>query len=100
MIEKNDIIANLKEVFDPEIPSVSMYDLGLIYDIGINQEEYEVTITHTLTSAFCPFADEIVSSVRKAGFAPEVRVVQVETVFDPPFSIDMVPEETRLIMGW
>ena len=100
MIEKDDIINNLKEVYDPEIPSVSMYDLGLIYDIGINQLEYEVTITHTLTSAFCPFVDEIVSSIRQAGFAPEVRTVQVETVFDPPFTIDMVPEETRLIMGW
>ena len=100
MIDKQLIIENLKNVYDPEIPSASLYDLGLIYDIDINDEEYEVTITHTLTSAFCPFADEIVDSVRKAGYVENVRVVQIELTFDPPFTIDMVPEETKLLLGW
>ena len=100
MIDKQLIIENLKNVYDPEIPSASLYDLGLIYDIAINEREHEVTITHTLTSAFCPFADQIVADVRQAGYVENVRSVQVEVTFDPPFSMDMVPEETRMMLGW
>ena len=98
-IDKDHIIANLREVFDPEI-SCNVYDLGLIYDIAIDLRECEVTITHTLTSAFCPFADQIVNEIQKAGYVPNVISVIVNTTFDPPFTIEMVPEETRLMMGW
>ena len=100
MINKEAIIENLKNVYDPEIPSASLYDLGLIYDIAINEREHEVTITHTLTSAFCPFADQIVADVRQAGYVEDVRSVQIELTFDPPFSMDMVPEETKIMLGW
>ena len=100
MIDREVIIENLKNVYDPEIPSASLYDLGLIYNIDINEEGYEVTITHTLTSAFCPFADEIVNDIRQAGYVDEVRSVQIVTTFDPPFSMEMVPEETRMMLGW
>ena len=94
------IIEALGTVYDPEIPSVSLYDLGLIYDIDIDQENYQVTITHSLTSAFCPFADEIANNVRQAGYVEGVRVVEINLTFDPPFSMDMVPEETKLLLGW
>ena len=100
MIDKQLIIENLKNVYDPEIPSASLYDLGLIYDIVISSREHEVTITHTLTSAFCPFADQIVADIREAGYVENVRSVQIVTTFDPPFSMDMVPEETRMMLGW
>ena len=100
MIDKQQIIENLKNVYDPEIPSASLYDLGLIYDIVISAREHEVTFTHTLTSAFCPFADEIVNNIRQAGYVENVRSVQIVTTFDPPFSMDMVPEETRMMLGW
>jgi metal-sulfur cluster biosynthetic enzyme len=98
-IDNDLIISNLRKVFDPEI-SINVYDLGLIYDISIDQKELEVTITHTLTSAFCPYADEIVSSIQTAGYVPEVISVIVETTFDPPFTLDSVSEETKLMMGW
>ena len=100
MIDKQLIIENLKNVYDPEIPSASLYDLGLIYDIVISAREHEVTITHTLTSAFCPFADEIVNNIRQAGYVEYVLIVQIVTTFDPPFTMDMVPEETRMMLGW
>ena len=100
MIDKQLIIENLKNVYDPEIPSASLYDLGLIYDIVISAREHEVTITHTLPSAFCPFADEIVNNIRQAGYVENVRSVQIVTTFDPPFTMDMVPEETRMMLGW
>ena len=100
MISKELIIENLKNVYDPEIPSASLYDLGLIYDIDIEDEKHKVTITHTLTSAFCPFADQIVADVRQAGYVEDVRWVEVNLTFDPPFSMDLVPEETKLLLGW
>ena len=100
MIDREAIIKNLKNVYDPEIPAVSLYDLGLIYDIDLNNEKHKVTILHTLTSAFCPFADQIVSDIRQAGYVDEVRWVEVNTTFDPPFSMDLVPEETKLLLGW
>ena len=100
MIDKDHIIANLREVFDPEI-SVNIYDLGLIYDIDINQENKWVKITHTLTSAFCGFADIIVQNISSAGYkGQEVLYVEVITTFDPPFTMDMVPEETKFMLGW
>ena len=100
MIDREAIIKNLKNVYDPEIPSASLYDLGLIYDIAIEDEKHKVTNTHTLTSAFCPFADQIVHDIRQAGYVEEERWVEVETTFDPPFSMDLVPEETKLLLGW
>jgi metal-sulfur cluster biosynthetic enzyme len=99
IIDKELIVANLKEVYDPEI-SINIYDLGLIYDIDIDAQEESVTITHTLTSAFCPFADQIVDDIKKAGYAPGVLNVEVVTTFDPPFTMDSVSEETKMILGW
>ena len=100
MIDREAIIKNLKNVYDPEIPSASLYDLGLIYDIAIEHEKHKVTITHTLTSAFCPFADQIVADVRQAGYVEEVRWVEIELTFDPLWSMDMHREETKLVLGW
>ena len=98
-IDREQIIANLREVYDPEI-SINVYDLGLIYDIDIDEKESSVNITATLTSAFCPFADEIVGSMQKAGYAKNVLNVNVEITFTQPFTMDMVPQETKDIMGW
>lgn len=100
MIDKQLIIENLKEVYDPEMEGINVYDLGLIYDIKINAKDQWVEITHTLTSAFCPFAEQMVADITKAGYVPEVLNVDVITTFDPPFTMDMVPEETKMMMGW
>jgi metal-sulfur cluster biosynthetic enzyme len=99
VIDKDHIIANLREVYDPEI-SINIYDLGLIYDISIDEDNFWVDITHTLTSAFCPFADEIIAAITKAGYVPQVLTVNVITTFDPPFTMDSVSEEAKLMMGW
>ena len=98
LIDKEKIIENLKEVYDPEMSSLNIYDLGLIYDIKIDEDQVE--ITHTLTSAFCPFADEIVASIQTAGYVEEVLSVEIVTTFDPPFTMDSVSDETKMIMGW
>ena len=98
-IDKKQIVANLREVYDPEI-SINVYDLGLIYDISIDEDNFWVEITHTLTSAFCPFADQIIEGIERAGYAKNVLSVNVVTTFDPPFTMDSVPQETKLMMGW
>ena len=95
---ENKIVKQLQEVYDPEI-SVNIYDLGLIYDIQINEEKRNVEITHTLTSAFCPFADEIVNNIKNAGYVEGIDDVKVITTFDPPFTMNSVSEETRMAMG-
>ena len=63
MAEK--VVKNLEEVYDPEMPSISVIHLGLIYDIEIVDKV--VKITHTLTSVFCPMADEISENIKQAG---------------------------------
>ena len=100
-IDKEEIIANLREVYDPEI-SINVYDLGLIYDISIDEKESSVNITATLTSAFCPFADQITEDMQKAGYTKDGNVlsVNVDITFDPPFTIDSVSDEAKLMMGW
>ena len=102
--EKNKIISqvvkNLEQVYDPEIPSVSVMNLGLIYDIEVLENNTFVKITHTLTSAFCPMADEISQNIKNAGMVDGIKDSVANCTFSPPFSMDMVPEETKLTMGW
>ena len=61
---KEQIIEQLKTVYDPEITSINIFDLGLVYDIDVKDKD--VTVTHTLTSMFCPMADEISENIKKA----------------------------------
>ena len=60
---KEEIIKELKTVYDPEMPSIDIFNLGLVYDIDIKDKD--VTITHTLTSMFCPMADEISKNIKE-----------------------------------
>ena len=94
---KNKIIAEVKKIYDPEIP-VNIFDLGLIYDIDLKQLP-KVTVTHTLTSAFCPAADQIIEDIQQATEEVEgVSECMIITTFDPPFGPEMMSEEARLIL--
>jgi len=94
----NEIIANLKMVYDPEI-SVNIYDLGLIYDIDLEKLP-AVKITHTLTSAFCPAADDIIAGIYHAVVSVDgITDCNIVTTFDPPFSPAMMSLEARVEMG-
>lgn len=95
---KEEIINNLKEVYDPEI-SINVYDLGLIYEINLKENNH-CDIVMTLTSAFCPAADEIIAEVHEATcMADGVDTCDVEITFDPPFGPEMMSEETKMILG-
>lgn len=94
---KEQIISNLKEVYDPEM-SINVHDLGLIYEININ--EAHVDIIMTLTSAFCPAADEIIADVKNAVTKVDgVETCDVKVTFEPPFGPDKMSEEARMILG-
>lgn len=92
------IITQLKNVFDPEIP-VNVYDLGLIYKIDINKDNF-VTIDMTLTAPNCPVVDQLVDEVRQAVVSvEEVKDAKINIVFDPPWSQEMLSDEAKLEMG-
>ena len=95
-----EVVKNLEQVYDPEIPSVSVIHLGLIYDIEILEDNTLVKITHTLTSAFCPMADEINTNIKNAGMVEGIKESIANCTFSPPFNMDMVPEDTKLALGW
>ena len=95
-----EVVKNLEQVYDPEIPSVSVIHLGLIYDIEILEDNTVVKITHTLTSALCPMADEINTNIKNAGMVEGIKESIANCTFSPPFNMDMVPEETKLALGW
>ena len=95
---KEKIIKELKTVYDPEMPSINIFDLGLVYDIDI--KEKDVIITHTLTSMFCPMADEIQRNIKTAVERVEgVGTVKVKLTHTPPFTKEMMSEEARLALG-
>ena len=93
------IIAALRTVFDPEIP-VNIYDLGLIYALDIDRESGDVGIRMTLTAPGCPVAETFPDTVAAAvGLVEGVRDVDVELVWEPPWSQDMMDEAARLELG-
>jgi metal-sulfur cluster biosynthetic enzyme len=98
---EQSIISGLKTVYDPEIP-VNIFDLGLIYNIAI--DDVNIKITMTLTSAFCPSAEEIPAQVQAVVEKALIelnttRTTSVEVVFDPPWTPERVSEEAKLEMG-
>jgi FeS assembly SUF system protein len=92
------IINVLKAIFDPEIP-VDIYELGLIYEIKID-DEINVAIEMTLTSPNCPVAESMPKEVEdKVGEVHGVKSSKINIVFDPPWEKDMMSEEAKLDLG-
>lgn len=97
-ISKDSIINGLKMVFDPEIP-VDIFEMGLVYDIKVN--EGHIDIVMTLTSPSCPAAQSIPMDVKdKVGRVDGVEEVDVEIVWDPPWGMEMMSEVAKLELGY
>ncbi len=95
----NDIVAALKTVYDPEIPS-DIYEIGLIYKVDIDDDR-NVDIDMTLTAPGCPVAGEMPIWVENAVSSVEgVGLVKVNMVFDPPWTPDRLSEEAQIALGW
>ena len=88
----------MQSIYDPEIP-VSIYDLGLIYDIAIDGKAH-VAITMTLTAPGCPVAEILpVEIEEKVRAVPGVAAAKVEITWEPPWSPDMMSDAARLELG-
>ena len=98
-INEAEVIDALHECYDPEIP-VNIVDLGLVYNVDINNDTGQVDVTMTLTAMGCPMAGDVIDEV-------EMRVCQVENVtsckvnmtFDPPWSPDRMTEDAKWELG-
>ena len=93
------IVSVLETVYDPEIP-VNIYELGLVYDIKINDNS-DVDITMTLTSPACPVAESLPGEVRqKIKSIDDINEVNINLVWEPPWNKDMMSEEAKLNLGF
>ncbi len=93
-----DVVDVLRTIYDPEIP-VDIYELGLIYDVQVS-DQADVRILMTLTSPNCPVAESLPEEVReKTRSLDEVKEVEVELTFDPPWNKDLMSEEAKLELG-
>jgi len=97
MIRKR-VIDALRTVFDPEIP-VNVYELGLIYDVSV-AEDGATRIRMTLTTPMCPVAEELPGEIEfKVRAVAGVTSVELELVWDPPWTPDMMSEAAKLELG-
>ncbi len=95
---REPIIEALRSVEDPEIP-INIYDLGLIYRVDIS-ESGDVAIDMTLTAPACPVAGMMPIMVKDAVSKVEgVGLIQVDLVWDPPWSQENMSDEARLQLG-
>ena len=91
---KEKIITEIKKIYDPEIP-VNIYELGLIYDIKIEDKNVEVKMT--LTSPNCPVAESLPKEVKEGAMqVEEIEDVDLELVWDPPWNKDMMSDAAKL----
>ena len=90
-----DVIAQLKSVYDPEIP-VDIYELGLIYKVEL-EDDRTLKVLMTLTAPGCPVAGEMPRWVQEAcEVVAGVHCVEVDMTFDPPWTMERMSEEARL----
>ena len=92
---KDKVIAEIKKIYDPEIP-VNIYELGLIYDINVD-EKNNVKINMTLTTPNCPVAESLPKEVKDSIMEiKEVNKVDLDLVWDPPWDKSMMSEAAKL----
>ena len=91
---KNKIIEEIRKIYDPELP-VNIYELGLIYDIKVEGRKSEIKIT--LTPPNCPVAESLPKEVKEGAMQVEgIEDVDLELVWDPPWTKDMMSEAAKL----
>tara|TARA_Y100001935_G_scaffold209055_1_gene178747 strand:- start:137 stop:436 length:300 start_codon:yes stop_codon:yes gene_type:complete len=95
MSKKDKIIEEIRKIYDPELP-VNIYELGLIYDIKVKDEKF-VIIKMTLTTPNCPVAESLPKEVKEGVMQVEgIEDVDLELVWDPPWSKDMMSDAAKL----
>ncbi len=96
---RDDVIAAIKTVYDPEIP-VDVYELGLIYRCDVD-EQGRVAIDMTLTAPTCPVAGTLPEMVRSAvAQVPGVASAEVDLVWEPPWDMERMSEAAKFQLGF
>ena len=91
---KDKIIAEIKKIYDPELP-VNIYDLGLIYDVKVNEKKAKIKMT--LTTPNCPVAESLPKEVKDGAMqVDEIEDVDLELVWEPPWTKDMMSDAAKL----
>lgn len=92
------IVTNLREVYDPEIP-VNIYELGLIYTVDIDDQN-NVDVKMSLTAPGCPVAGEMPGMVERAITpVPGVGIVRVELIWEPAWDKERMAETAKLVLN-
>ena len=92
---KDKVVAEIKKIYDPEIP-VNIYELGLIYDVTLD-ENNKVYVKMTLTTPNCPVAESLPNEVKNSiKEIKEVSEVELDLVWDPPWDKSMMSESAKL----
>lgn len=98
-INEAELMDALRECYDPEIP-VNVVDLGLIYQVDIDEEKGHVDVKMTLTAMGCPMAGDVISEVEmRVEQVENVKSCKVELTFDPPWSPDRMTEDAKWELG-
>jgi FeS assembly SUF system protein len=99
-VSRDGIVEALRTVFDPEIP-VNIYELGLIYELDVNETSGDTKVVMTLTAPGCPVAGVLPQQVADAcAGVPGTGRVEVYLVWDPPWAMDKMSEEAKLALGY
>ena len=95
---EGNIVEAIRTVFDPEIP-VNLYDMGMIYEIKVNEKGHAY-VKMTLTSPTCPVAETLPVEVdEKVRTVDGVNSAEIDLVWDPPWTMEMLSEAAKLQLG-
>ena len=95
MSKKDQIIEEIRKIYDPELP-VNIYELGLIYDIKVKDEKFAI-IKMTLTTPNCPVAESLPKEVKEGAMqVEEIDNVDLQLVWDPPWTKEMMSDAAKL----
>ena len=98
MVTREDVIEALRQVEDPEL-GMDIVDLGLLYDVEV--DDANVKVTHSLTSMGCPVGPMIQEDIQNVASAlPGVENVEVELVWEPPWTPERMSDDAKFILGF
>src|SRR5207342_2100386 len=98
VLTEDDVIEALEEVIDPEL-GLDFVSLGLVYDVEIEKEE--VFVTFTLTTPACPIGPQVSEQMKEfVGDLPGVAAVHPKMIFDPPWSPEMMSDDSKFALGF
>ncbi len=99
MVTKDEVLEKLKEIEEPCMPLVNIVDMGLIYDVAVDNGNVKVVMT--FTTKLCPVGFRLTQLVKeKIEELEGVKNVEVELTFDPPWTPDRLSEENRRRLGF